>query len=180
MSVRWISVLNGGLQAWQAAGFALESGHRHYPRTDFQAAPPHENWVVVTAELAALRDRGCPIIDARSAERFAGVVEPLDPVAGHVPGAVNCPYQRLLGADGRFLEPSALRTLFEDEFALGDRTEAVAMCGSGVTACHLLLGLHRAGIEGGRLYAGSWSEWIRDPSRPVASGPEGAATPPAR
>jgi thiosulfate/3-mercaptopyruvate sulfurtransferase len=118
-----------------------------------------------------LAHRGCLLLDARGAERFEGRVEPIDPKAGHVPGARNHPYTRNLGADGRFLPPDALRALLTP--VLGDRlpNEVVSMCGSGVTACHTLLALEIAGLGGGRLYPGSWSEWCRDPARPVATGP---------
>lgn len=173
--LRWIghervSVLNGGLQAWQDAGFALQTESPEYSPGRFEPAAPDPRLSVATADVAAELSAGGILIDARSAERFAGRNEPIDPVAGHVPGAINCPFERLLGADGRVLEPAALRELFVDELQLSPDDSIIAMCGSGVTACHVLLALERAGIDGGRLYAGSWSEWVRDPARPVATG----------
>jgi thiosulfate/3-mercaptopyruvate sulfurtransferase len=111
------------------------------------------------------------LLDARAPERFAGTVEPIDPIAGHVPGAVNHPFGDSLRPDGRFAPAEVLHRRFEESQrgAAGDRT--IVMCGSGVTACHLLLAMNVAGKPGARLYAGSWSEWIRDPSRPIAKGP---------
>jgi thiosulfate/3-mercaptopyruvate sulfurtransferase len=173
--LRWIgharvSVLNGGLKAWQNAGLTLQAEAPEYAPGQFRAAAPDPRMSVATADVAAELAAGSVLIDARSAERFAGRSEPIDPVAGHVPGAVNCPFERLLAVDGRVREPAALRRLFVDELNLKPDDRIVAMCGSGVTACHVLLALEQAGIDGGRLYAGSWSEWIRDPARPVATG----------
>jgi thiosulfate/3-mercaptopyruvate sulfurtransferase len=120
-----------------------------------------------TGVAEALR-RGEALVDLRGAERFAGRVEPIDAIAGHVPGAVNLPYERNLDRRGRFLPAAALAKLWRERAGETAREGIVCMCGSGVTACQGLLALEVAGIPGGRLYAGSWSEWIRDPSRPVA------------
>jgi thiosulfate/3-mercaptopyruvate sulfurtransferase len=111
------------------------------------------------------------LIDARAADRFAGENETLDPIAGHVPGARNHPYAHNLAPDGRFLEPRELRQRWEKTLSGQPAARTIAMCGSGVTACHNLLALEVAGLPGARLYAGSWSEWIRDPSRAIARGP---------
>ena len=108
------------------------------------------------------------LVDARAAERFAGTVEPIDPVAGHIPGAVNHPFSVNLAADGRFLPETELEQRWRERLAGAPPDRLIAMCGSGVTACHHLLSLEAAGLPGGRLYAGSWSEWISDPRRPVA------------
>jgi thiosulfate/3-mercaptopyruvate sulfurtransferase len=110
------------------------------------------------------------VLDARAPERFRGETEPLDAVAGHVPGAVNHPLTESLAADGRLREPDELRRSFEATLGGVPPSHVVAMCGSGVTACHLLLAMEHAGLTGARLYPGSWSEWIRDPRRPVARG----------
>jgi thiosulfate/3-mercaptopyruvate sulfurtransferase len=110
------------------------------------------------------------LMDARTAERFRGEAEPIDPVAGHIPGAMNLPLQDNLNQDGSFKSKEALQTLYAEALAGRDPDSIVAMCGSGVTACHNLLAMELAGLHGGRLYAGSWSEWIRDPLRPVATG----------
>ena len=174
--LRWVghcavAVLDGGLPAWTAQGGALQRGssvfpsERFTPRIDAHA-------VLSSAEIErALEASAILLIDARSPERFAGRVEPIDPVAGHIPGAVNHPLTANLGADRRFLPPAELEARWRECLA-GRRAESVvAMCGSGVTACHNLLSLTVAGLPGGKLYAGSWSEWIRDPRRPVARDP---------
>ena len=176
--LRWlgheaVAVLDGGFKAWVAAGGAVESGEaatrtartaRFTPRVDPRA-------VLSTADLERALQAGTHLlVDARAAERFAGSVEPIDPVAGHVPGAVNHPFTANLGADGRFLPAAELERRWRERLAGKNAGQLIAMCGSGVTACHHLLSLEAAGIPGGRLYAGSWSEWIRDPRRPVARG----------
>ena len=110
------------------------------------------------------------MLDARAPERFAGEVEPIDPVAGHVPGARNHPFATNLNADARFAPAEQLRAQFERSQAGVADDQTIVMCGSGVTACNLLLALEVAGKPGARLYAGSWSEWIRDRARAVAKG----------
>lgn len=164
---REVAVLDGGWQAWQAAGGAVETavharpGGAPYPMRD--AAMP----TVATAEvLAGLGRLG--LVDARAPERFRGDVEPLDPVAGHIPGARLRFFKDNLGADGCFKPAAQLRAEFE---AMALPPDAVVhQCGSGVTACHNLLAMEHAGLPGSRLYPGSWSEWCADPSRPVARG----------
>ena len=167
---RAVAVLDGGLAAWIDGGGALEQGPvvaaalRFTPRLE-----PHS--VLSTAELeAALRTPAALLVDARSPERFAGTVEPIDPVAGHIPGAVNHPLAANLGAGQRFLPAAELAARWRQRLAGKDPAQLIAMCGSGVTACHNLLSLEVAGLSGAKLYAGSWSEWIRDPKRPVARG----------
>jgi thiosulfate/3-mercaptopyruvate sulfurtransferase len=121
---------------------------------------------VTAAELAAPQSLSRQLFDARAPERFAGEVEPIDPVAGHIPGAVNLPFAENL-KDGRFRAPAELRQRFAAALA-GTRPEAaVVYCGSGVTACHDILAFAHAGLPLPRLYAGSWSEWITDPARPT-------------
>jgi thiosulfate/3-mercaptopyruvate sulfurtransferase len=110
------------------------------------------------------------LFDVRAPERFRGEVEPLDPVAGHVPGALNHPFSQNL-RDGRFKPPEELHDQLAPALCGRKPEEVVAMCGSGVTACHLLLAMEHAGLHGARVYAGSWSGWISDPSRPIATGP---------
>jgi thiosulfate/3-mercaptopyruvate sulfurtransferase len=127
--------------------------------------------VVTTTEVSELgNDPHRLLIDARAPERYAGLVEPIDTAAGHVPGATNHPFSSNLGAEGLFLSAAELRGRWQSR--LGDRSpsEVIMMCGSGVTACHNLLGLEIAGFPGAKLYAGSWSEWIRDPHLPIARG----------
>lgn len=172
--LRWlgheaVAVLNGGFAAWQAAGMAVET---HVRRRDPRLYVPHlkADRSVVTDEVVKQRAAGSILlVDARSPDRFAGQNETLDPVAGHVPDALNRPFTANLGPDGRFLPVTALHEQWEALLAGRPATELVSMCGSGVTACHNLLALEHAGLTGARLYAGSWSEWIRDPARPVAT-----------
>jgi thiosulfate/3-mercaptopyruvate sulfurtransferase len=173
--LRWVghgavAVLDGGLRAWTAHGGALEFGDAEVREEQFTARLRLQS-VVSTAEIERdLHHPGTLLVDARAPERFAGIVEPIDPVAGHVPGAVNHPLTLNLEADGRFLPAAELRRRWQERLAGRDARNVVAMCGSGVTACHNLLSLEAAGLRGGKLYAGSWSEWIRDPSRPIARG----------
>lgn len=172
-SLRWlgheaVAVLNGGIGAWQAAGLELTTLPPAAKAREFPLAP---TWEV--ADIAAIEQsvhQGGILLDARSLERFRGEQEPIDPVAGHIPGAVAAPYDRNLGSDGRFLPAETLRARFEGLLAGADPAAAVHYCGSGVTACHNLLAMEHAGLTGSRLYPGSWSEWIRDPRRPIARG----------
>jgi len=175
--LRWlghceVAVLNGGWAAWQAAGLAASEGAEpaapSRPARQFVARPDRSRWVDVE-ELPRARDSGL-LVDARAADRFAGENETVDPIAGHVPGAVNHPFARNLDALGKFLPAEQLRANWASTLGSRQPTQLVSMCGSGVTACHNLLALELAGLSGARLYAGSWSEWIRDPSRPVARG----------
>jgi thiosulfate/3-mercaptopyruvate sulfurtransferase len=179
--LRWaghpaVAVLNGGLKAWLAAGGTLEQGSGAAAPAANSSEPRftpsiNADAVLDAAQvLAQLKDPAFLLIDARAADRFAGIAEPIDSVAGHVAGAVNQPFSANLAADGRFLSADALRLLWKKRLG-GRRAERVAaMCGSGVTACHNLLSLEVAGMSGAKLYPGSWSEWIRDPQRPIAQG----------
>lgn len=174
--LRWlgheaVAVLNGGWQAWVEAGAALAvdlpSAQRKDPEQQ-PAATVDEGMQIDATELAAALSAGrCLLVDARAEERFRGQVEPLDMVAGHVPGAVNLPFTLNLEA-GRFRSASALNVLWCDLLQGRDSRQVVHMCGSGVTACVNLLAMEYAGLHGSKLYPGSWSEWIRDPQRPVA------------
>lgn len=161
------AVLDGGMKAWAAAGLALS---REQPSV-LPVAPPElvrdEQRLVDRAAVAA-RAPSALLLDARSPERFRGEVEPIDKVAGHIPGAVNAPFTNNLGPDGRFKPPAELR---EQYLRLGaDRASAViASCGSGVTACHDLLALELAGFPAARLYVGSWSDWSTS-GEPIATG----------
>ena len=179
--LRWIghdavAVLDGGIKAWIGIGGRLESGEGRPlaspPLDNDSHAPQVDSAAVIdtTGVAARLRDPGFLLIDARAPERFAGSVEPIDGVAGHVEGAVNQPFSANLGADGRFLPAAELRRLWQLRLAGRKPDQVAAMCGSGVTACHNLLSLELAGFRGAKLYAGSWSEWIRDPARPIARG----------
>jgi len=132
----------------------------------------HDDWVVQTDAIGRCLDSGALLLDARNDVRFRGVEEPIDPIAGHVPGARNLPFTDMLAADGTLLEGEALNNALMSTIGGRKGEEIIAMCGSGVTACHLLLALEAAGRQGGRLYPGSWSEWIRDDNREIATGEE--------
>lgn len=173
--LRWlgherVALLDGGLPAWTRAGLPMATEVPRVHPTHFLANP--RPGMVVTAEsvAASLAEDSAVLVDARAEERFSGEVEPLDPVAGHVPGAVNLPWEDNLDLDGTFLPPGDLKELYGDIIGSHSPVDVIAMCGSGVTACHNLLAMEIAGISAARLYAGSWSEWITDPARPVATG----------
>ncbi|MBB4865531.1 thiosulfate/3-mercaptopyruvate sulfurtransferase [Pseudomonas nitritireducens] len=165
-----VYLLDGGLGAWRNAGLRLTTAEAAERRGDFSGMP--DNSLLISAdELAAqLNDVSLPLIDARGLPRFRGEVEPIDPVAGHIPGAQCAAFTDNLGNDGRFLRPEHLHQRFAALLRGRPAEELVAYCGSGVTACHNLFALSLAGYPLGRLYAGSWSEWITDTRRPVARG----------
>jgi thiosulfate/3-mercaptopyruvate sulfurtransferase len=170
IGIRQVAVLDGGLAAWRSAGLPLETSTRAPAPRDL-AVTLSAHAEVNSAALDELRQRpGTLLVDARGADRFAGLNETIDPVAGHVPGARNMPSAGNLGADGKFLPPEKLRQRWEALLGSQPPSSLIAMCGSGVTACQNLLALEHAGLGGARLYAGSWSEWIRDPRRPIATG----------
>lgn len=165
-----VRVLDGGFAAWQAAGLPVTA---ELPQVT--ALPPYpgqfdRNQIASVEEVQA-RLKHAPgwLIDARAGERFRGEVEPLDPVAGHVPGAVNRPFA-LNVHEGRLRPAEDLRAALQPLLGTHAPGEVVLMCGSGVTACHLLLAMEAAGLGGARIYADSWSGWVSDPSRPVATG----------
>jgi thiosulfate/3-mercaptopyruvate sulfurtransferase len=162
-----VAVLDGGWKAWAGAGYPSASGEDTRPASAFHGLPRRE-WLVTVEQVAAARR----LVDARDPRRYRGEHEPLDPVAGHIPGAVNRFYGESLDGDGRFLPPGALAGSYRDLLAGTPIEETVFYCGSGVTACHGLLAARHAGLGDGRLYVGSWSEWCSDPERPVATGPE--------
>lgn len=172
--LRWlghehVAVLDGGFKRWQALGLPVTGG-------EFTGAPrvftPVINAALLAdAEQVALRAQQFDwrVIDARAPERYAGEVEPLDAVAGHVPGAINRPFARNLGSDGRFLESTELQQQIAQQLGNVEAAQVINMCGSGVTACHNVLAMEAAGLQGAKLYAGSWSEWSKN-QRPVATG----------
>ncbi len=173
--LRWlghtrVAVLDGGFAAWIAAGGPVQSGTETAARRTFTPKLDAQCSVTSAQVVEALGEPGRVLVDARAAERYSGAFEPLDRVAGHVPGARNYPFSLNLGADGRFLAPAALRRRWLEFLQGAPPNGAIAMCGSGVTACHNLLALEVAGLPGAKLYAGSFSEWIQDPRRRVASG----------
>jgi thiosulfate/3-mercaptopyruvate sulfurtransferase len=156
-------VLDGGYAAWVAAGRPV-TAQRPKPETGDITVRPG-GLPVLDADAAAERARTGVLIDARVAPRYRGETEPVDPVAGHIPGAVNVPAADLTAPDGRLRPAAELRERFE----AADGKEVGAYCGSGVTAAHTVLALHRAGRTDAALYVGSWSEWVTDPGRPVAT-----------
>ena len=166
-----VQVLNGGWAAWIAAGLPLQTAAA--TRSASVVTPvDFADWVDADQIQAALGAGSALVVDARGADRYAGQNETIDPVAGHIPGAVNQPFTTNLGADGRFKPAAMLREQWLGRLGQFEPAQLIASCGSGITACHNLLALSQAGLDGGRLYAGSWSHWIRDPQRPIATGTE--------
>lgn len=165
--LRWlghetVAVLDGGLRAWTDAGHPLETQLNPYPRGAFSRRAP------LTREIDAatlLSDPPAQLVDARAEERWAGIKEPIDHTAGHIPGAACLPATGNLDSNQRFLTPGELRA----RFAGVTPDDVVCYCGSGVTAAHNILAMRMAGFPEPRLYPGSWSEWIEDPARPVAT-----------
>ncbi|MEE4378818.1 MAG: sulfurtransferase [Candidatus Competibacteraceae bacterium] len=167
------AVLDGGLPAWRRAGLPMSADKPDPQSAYFQAQPDDSRWVDSDTLLTTLvhGDKSTPLlVDARAAIRFRGEQEPIDPVAGHIPKAVNLPLEGNLDTDGGFLPAKILQDRYTKAMQGHDPAQVIHMCGSGVTACHNLLAMEVAGLNGSRLYAGSWSEWIRDPSRPIATG----------
>jgi len=174
--LRWLGhdevrILDGGLPYWQAANCALEVGEVDVETGDF-IPTPRDGYVLTTNEVVAGLETGGEmfLVDARDRARFRGEVEPIDSVAGHIPGTLNLPFTEALNEDGTFKPEEDLEALWRE--ILGDAKDVAwsAMCGSGVTACHLAISALLAGYRAPDVYVGSWSEWIRDPARPVATG----------
>ncbi len=170
--LRWlghhgVAVLDGGFPQWQARGLPVRAGAESRAARRFVARERPE--LVVAAERVdqVRRDAGWRVLDARNADRFRGENETIDPVAGHIPGARSAPYADNLAPDGRFKAKEELRRRYLDLLAGVPAGHAVCYCGSGVTAAHDVLAMAYAGLGDARLYAGSWSEWIVDPRRPV-------------
>jgi thiosulfate/3-mercaptopyruvate sulfurtransferase len=175
--LRWlghdaVAVLDGGWAAWRDAGLPVRTGTEARSPRRFTAQPQPADTASAddVARLAA--DPAGRVLDARGADRFRGENETIDPVAGHIPGARSAPYADNLDADGRFRSPDALRARYAALLGGADPADTVIYCGSGVTAAHDVLAMQFAGLAGAKLYAGSWSEWITLPSRPVATGTE--------
>ena len=173
--LRWlghkhVTLLDGGLNLWQQHGFPVEKGPLTKAAGLFSAMP-EQDAIITTSELAnSVEAIGTMrIVDARAAERFYGHEEPIDSVAGHIPGTLNLPFTDCLAGDGIWKTSEELRCILAQ--VLGDDPQVAwgVMCGSGVTACHLAISGLLAGYREPRLYVGSWSEWIRDRQRPVAT-----------
>jgi len=174
-ALRWLGhdavyLLDGGLAQWQAIGMPTEGGDRNSSATGFNARV-REGLVLGTQELAedvaAIPELN--LLDARDAARFCGESEPIDPVAGHIPGAINLPFAEFVNEDGTWRSLSERAALLESAIGTDRSVGWSVMCGSGVTACHLAISGLEAGFQEPRLYVGSWSEWIRDPRRPIAA-----------
>jgi len=166
-----VAVLDGGLQAWQAAGGATESGPaRAAPPARFKAAAQLRRLVTTSEVAAQLGSARQTLIDARGGPRYRGEVEPLDPIAGHIPGALNRPFTDNFGPDGRFKPAAQLRAEFDQLLAGRDPASVVHYCGSGVSAVPNLLAMELAGFAPAALYAGSWSEWSSTPGLPTERG----------
>ena len=174
--LRWlghprVAVLNGGWKQWQAQSTLQSDLVPQRAAGSLSAQADRKLWVATDEVTAMIGHPELTLIDARAADRFAGRSEPIDPIAGHVPGARSHPLTLNLDTDGRFLAPEELRKRWQRTLGAVSPASAIAMCGSGVSACHHLIALELAGLGGARLYPGSWSEWIRDRARPVATSP---------
>ena len=172
--LRWVgheavAVLDGGWDAWPAAGLPTRSGEESSQPGSFSASPRPELVVDAAEMLAKTASGGALVIDARAADRFRGENETHDPIGGHIPGASNLPHTGNLH-DGLFRDPAELAARFSELMGNRPPSEVIFYCGSGVSACHNALALEHAGIGEARLYPGSWSDWITDPARPTAQG----------
>lgn len=170
---RWLGhpdvrVLDGGLSAWRRAGLSVESGGVAAGKGEFEPAPAAMPTVSADSLQTGLESGELMLLDARAEARFRGREEPIDPVAGHVPGARNAPFAGNVDENGHWRSPEQLQQRFRELLGAVNPRTVVHMCGSGVTACHNLFAMELAGLEGSALYPGSWSEWIRDSRRPVA------------
>lgn len=173
--LRWlgheaVAVLDGGLPKWLREGQPLTAETPVVQAVRFEPRRNDSLWMDTSAVTQELARGEVLLLDARAEERFSGEIENLDKVAGHIPGAVNAPYEDNLDFSGEFLSDEALREHYGALLGGREPGNTVLMCGSGVTACHSLVAMEHAGLAGARLYVGSWSEWITDPSRPVSTG----------
>lgn len=171
--LRWlgheaVAVVDGGFSAWIAAGGAVENTQANKPQQQGHFKAQIQPDYFLTTEVLS-QAHSYQLIDARSPERFRGELEPIDPIAGHIPKAINRPFTDNL-IEGRFKAAEVLKQEWDAKLAGKSAHEIVHMCGSGVSACHNLLAMEIAGLSGSRLYVGSWSEWIRDPKRPIELG----------
>ena len=169
---RAVAVLDGGLAKWTAESRPTRGGIEPRKQADFSGERNRDMMVDAATVAQVTNRRDWRLLDARAPERYRGEVEPIDKKAGHIPTAVNHPFQTNLTAGGTFRSPSELRGQFEASLGSVPPAQTIAYCGSGVTACHNLLAMEHAGLHGARLYPGSWSEWSADASNPTATGPQ--------
>ena len=162
------AVLDGGFPKWQAEGRPTRAGVETNPPAAFTGTLNAEMIADEQDAARAAEDPRGRLVDARAPERYRGETEPIDPVAGHIPGAINRFHGQNLDANGAMKPPEQLRAEFEQLLGDADPQKTVFYCGSGVTSIHHLLAMERAGLPGGKIYVGSWGHWIRDPKRPVA------------
>ncbi len=165
-----VAVLDGGVQQWRSEGWPLDAATPDWPATHFQARQNASMKVEAATVWARIGAADACVIDARAPERYNGSTEPIDPVAGHIPGARNRFWKHNIAADGRFKTAAQLQDEWQHLLAGLAPAQVMHQCGSGVTACHNLLAMEIAGLGGGTLYPGSWSEWCADPARPVRTG----------
>jgi thiosulfate/3-mercaptopyruvate sulfurtransferase len=173
--LRWVghdraAVLDGGWEGWEKGGFPVTTTSPAITPVIFTGEPRGTAWVDAQFVRSHLNDPSVIVLDARAPERFKGIAEPIDPVAGRIPGARNRLFKDNLDADGRFKSAHELKAAFESVLAGARAGQVVHQCGSGVSACSNLLAMEIAGLTGSKLYPGSWSEWIADPERPIAKG----------
>jgi thiosulfate/3-mercaptopyruvate sulfurtransferase len=173
--LRWlgheqVAVLDGGISHWQKQGYPITTVLPTVKPTTFRPYLNNYYWLDARQVQDGLATAEICLIDARAPERYRGQHEPIDPVAGHIPGALNRPFQLNLDSNGLFLSAEQLRGQFQQLIGTKESGQVVHNCGSGVTACHNLLAMEYAGLSGSKLYAGSWSEWIRNKNRAVAAG----------
>ncbi|MDD5411030.1 MAG: sulfurtransferase [Methylobacter sp.] len=165
-----VAVLDGGIKQWQKLGLPITTALPTVKPATFRPYLNDTAWLNALQVQNSLARKSICLIDARTPNRYRGEQEPIDPVAGHVPGALNRTFQLNLDSNGLFLSADKLHEQFKQLIGNTSPQHVVHMCGSGVTACHNLLAMEHAGLSGSKLYAGSWSEWIRNKNRPVATG----------
>ena len=171
-----VALLDGDWRAWQREARPVQGGETQRPARTFVADAVAGRTLAGAVDAEAIAAQVTTgsflLLDARGADRYRGENETIDPVAGHIPGAHSAPFAANLSADGHWLDAEAMRTRYATLLAGAPPAQVVAYCGSGVSACHTLLAMEIAGLPGARLYPGSWSQWITDPARPLATGAE--------
>lgn len=173
--LRWLgheamALLDGGLPKWQREQRPMDAELPEVTPKTFQMQVNNALWVDAHTVDSIREHSDHVLVDARAEERYTGMIEPLDKVAGHIPGAINHPYEDNLDFSGEFMSAEELKGEYKDLIGNRDPANIIHMCGSGVTACHNILAMEHAGLKGSKLYAGSWSEWITRPERPVTTG----------